>query len=291
MYKNVWMKKVDHGKGVGNVEAMPHTFYSGALNSRKTCYVLLPENYDTMPERHYPVVYLLHGYGGSETDWQVKGKADETVRSMQREGKLRDAIVVMPNDGGYDQGTFYMDWYDGSGNFEQYIVYDLIPEIDKQFRTIRSHAGRVVAGFSMGGYGAFMLSLKNPGLFGAAASISGAFTKIEEYKQSDAARLVGPLQGPYAEAYDLRALFRKSAEHSFRPEIYFNCGSEDFLIEPNRSLHSFLEELPYRHYYEEMPGEHQWSFAAEHLRSVMEFFEAFFHAHLSNGSDHRSENS
>lgn len=71
--------------------------YSRELNSRKTCYVGLPDGY------------------GAETDWISKGNAIETTDSLFSQSKLRESIIVMPSDGGYDIGTFYADWYDGSG--------------------------------------------------------------------------------------------------------------------------------------------------------------------------------
>ncbi len=122
--------------------------------------VYVPDSYD-QNNREYPVVYLLHGLNGSESDWtEKKGDAHLTVERMAAEGKLPECIVVMPSDGGYGHGTFYMDWYDGTGNFEQYIICDLIPFIDSTYRTIASREGRAVCGLSMGGYGAVMLALK-----------------------------------------------------------------------------------------------------------------------------------
>lgn len=258
---------------------LPHTFYSGALNGRRTCYVYLPNSYEHS-DRRYPVIYLLHGRSGSETDWSYKGRAVQTVEKWNAEGKLRDVIVVMPSDGGHDRGTFYADWYDGSGHFEQYIIYDLLGEIDREYRTLASRNGRVIGGFSMGGYGAFMLALRHPDKFGAAASLSGAFGKFEDFPLWERARIFGPPGGPHERKYDLNVLAEQSESYAYRPELFFNCGLDDFLLDGNRYFQKKLDELKYRHFYEEHPGEHNWEYVVNHLPDVLEFFERYFYASL-----------
>lgn len=258
------------------MNCFPINVYSDALNSRKTVYVSLPASYEEDGTERYPVIYLLHGRGGNETDWIYKGRIKETLAQLSQSSQLRDAILVMPGDGGYDRGTFYADWYDGSGNFEQYMIHDVIPEIDRSFRTIPSRSGRVIGGFSMGGYGAFMLALNHPELFGAAGSISGALLPLDQYPKEDRARIVGPPNGPHAQRYDLYRLAKQSESFSLRPELYFTCGSEDDLLEGNRYMNSFLDQLQYRHFYSEQPGEHSWEFAKEHVSEILLFFERYF---------------
>lgn len=260
---------------------IPHTFYSGALNGRRTCYIYLPNSYEhSGPERRYPVIYLLHGRSGSETDWAYKGRAVQAIEKLSAEGKLRDVIAVMPNDGGHDRGTFYADWYDGSGLFEQYFIYDLISEIDREFRTLATRNARGICGFSMGGYGAFMLSLRHPERFGAAASLSGVLGEPENYPIWERARIFGPADGPHAQKYDLRRLAKKSEAYSNRPELYFNCGLDDHLLEGNRHFNQLLDRLQYRHFYEEYSGKHDWEYVNERLPGVLEFFEQYFYASL-----------
>lgn len=261
------------------MNVIPHTFYSGALNGRRTCYVYLPKDYEHS-DRRYPVIYLLHGRGGSETDWYYKGQAVQAVEQLNASGKLRDVIVVMPNDGGYDRGTFYVDWYDGSGHFEQYIAYDLLNEIDREFRTLATRQARVIGGFSMGGYGSFMLALRHPDKFGAAASLSGVLGKPDDYPIWERARMFGPAGGPYEREYNLSWLAEQSDSYSSRPELFFNCGTEDALLDGNRYFHEWLTQLEYRHFYEEHPGEHNWEYVRTHLPEVLQFFEQYFYASM-----------
>ncbi|WP_028548255.1 alpha/beta hydrolase [Paenibacillus sp. UNC451MF] len=257
----------------------PHPFFSGALFARKSCFVYLPEGYEES-EQCYPVIYLLHGMHGSEAHWLLKGGAELTLNRMMQEGSLRKSIVVFPSDGGYGLGTFYMNWYDGTGQFEDYLIYDLLPEIDKHYRTIPDRAHRVISGLSMGGFGAFSLSLRHPELFGAAASLSGAMTSTGlisvQYARSDISRMIGPLHGPYAQQYDLQKLADTQLTNDQRPALYFNCGTEDYLYSMNAAYHEHLDRIGYQHEYEEFSGEHTWDYWTQHLPDALGFLEASF---------------
>ncbi|WP_199623818.1 alpha/beta hydrolase [Paenibacillus alkalitolerans] len=260
----------------------PTPFFSAALYGRKTCYVYLPPGYE-YSEQRYPVIYLLHGLYGSESDWTQKAAAAETLDRMIYASELRECIVVMPNDGGHAHGTFYADWYDGSGNFEQYIIDDLVPFIDETYRTMPDNRMRGIAGLSMGGYGAVMLALRHPGLFGAAVSLSGVLGSIAaiyqiDFDRSNFGQIFGPFRGPYAKQYDLHVLasLRMKDKHAGRPELYFNCGTADFLYSYNVEFNKYLSGIGYKHKYEEFPGEHTWEYWTEHLRDALLHFEKFF---------------
>ncbi|TVY10087.1 alpha/beta hydrolase [Paenibacillus cremeus] len=262
------------------MSVQPFPFFSGALYQRKLCNVYLPPSYDTSGDRRYPVIYLLHGLYGNEASWLMKGNAETTLDAMIASGQLRECIVVMPSDGGYGQGTFYMNWYDGSGRFEDYLLYDLIPAIDMEYRTIAERESRAVCGLSMGGFGAFMLALRNPGLFGAAASISGALTAAnlitEELLRTELCRMIGPVKGPHVREHDLHVLAARMVGEENRPELHFNCGTSDYLYPLNTAYTVLLEQLGYPHEYMEFEGEHTWDYFGEHLTEALQFMEQFF---------------
>lgn len=258
----------------------PVSFFSAALFSRKTCYVVLPPSYE-QSDRRYPVLYLLHGMNGTEVSWMNNAGAQETVTRFMETGELQECIVVMPNDGEYGQGTFYADWYDGTGNFEQYMVHDLIPFIDQEFRTLGTRESRVISGYSMGGYGAFLLALKHPALFGAASSLSGALGSIRQmpyrdFVRSSFPRMFGPVNGPHASSYDLMLLASERLKGGEKPELYFDCGTEDSLIPLNTGFHQYLNSISYPHAYKEFPGEHNWSYWKEHLPDTLAFFKRYW---------------
>ncbi|WP_159883608.1 alpha/beta hydrolase [Paenibacillus puerhi] len=260
---------------------IPFSFFSGSLFARKVCQVYLPAGYEDGEDNRYPVVYLLHGLNGDETSWTVKGNAEATLNAMMAAGELSESIVVIPNDGGYGHGTFYVNWYDGTGRFEDYFLYDLIPAIDREFRTIADRTRRSLVGLSMGGYGAFSLALRNPETFGAAGSIAGALISTslltpQEYR-SETPRIMGPLHGPYAKQLDLHVLAAQRVREDLRPALHFNCGRGDYLFPANQAFKALLDQIGYEHEYLEFEGEHQWSYFAEHLSDALRFVERELH--------------
>src|SRR5205085_3730787 len=125
--------------------------------------VVLPPDYKRGSSKHrrYPVVYLLHGLAGSADDW-VSSRAHLADYAAQY-----PFIIVVPEgkDGWYTDGTA------ANEKFESYFVEELIPDVDRRFRTVASREGRAVAGLSMGGYGSLKFGLKHPELFAFAASM------------------------------------------------------------------------------------------------------------------------
>src|ERR1700759_3050853 len=126
--------------------------------------VILPPGYDRGSSKHrrYPVVYLLHGLKGSANDW-VSNRAHLADYAAQY-----PFIIVVPE--GHD------GWYTDSATvpnekYESYIIEELIPDVDRRFRTIASREGRAIAGLSMGGYGSLKFGLKYPDRFALAASM------------------------------------------------------------------------------------------------------------------------
>ena len=149
-------------------------FRSNLVSATLPYNVILPPGYRAASTTRYPVLYLLHGWAGHYTDWITRTQVADYAAQ-------HGLIVVMPegNDSWYvDSGGVVTDKY------ETYILKELIPDVDKRFRTIQSRYGRAVAGLSMGGYGAIKYGLKYPGTFEFAASISGAFG-VTRYTQNE----------------------------------------------------------------------------------------------------------
>ncbi|HVA88886.1 MAG TPA: alpha/beta hydrolase family protein, partial [Chloroflexota bacterium] len=138
------------------------TLYSPALHAFTRVNVLLPAGYARSRQR-YPVLYLLHGFSNSYASW-----AQDT--DLIRFAHSYSIIIVMP-DGG---NGWYINDANGGPRWEDYHIHQLIPFIDRHYRTIASRAGRAIAGLSMGGFGALSYAARHPDLFIAAASFSGA---------------------------------------------------------------------------------------------------------------------
>lgn len=135
--------------------------------------VYTPPGYETSKER-YPVVYNLHGGNGSpEIQWE---RTRKTLLEAMDNGRVRPMIYVFANGLG---NTLYLDYADGSLRVESMIALELIPFIDSRYRTIASHEGRAIEGFSMGGFGALLVAFRTPQLFSSVVSYGGAMLAPE----------------------------------------------------------------------------------------------------------------
>ena len=128
----------------------------------------LPPSYESSPDRRYPVVYYLHGATGTEGSVYDLGSV---VQRGIRQGRLEETIYVFPNAGHF---SGYRDWPDKNIKAETWIISELIPYIDTNYRTINSRDGRALSGWSMGGGGSLRFLTKYPEMFCAAATFSAA---------------------------------------------------------------------------------------------------------------------
>jgi putative tributyrin esterase len=227
---------------------------SAALGRPMTYRVLLPQDYATSAKR-YPVLYLLHGLDGHFDDWSTRTDLAARARALP-------LVIVMPEGG----DSWYTNADDGSGRFEDYITSDLIKDVEARFRVIRSRYGRVVAGLSMGGYGAIKMALKHPGLFAAAGSLSGAFDATDPAfaemfpPQRDAmGKIFGPAAGQTRRENDVYALANAVVVAS-APALYIDCGTSDGLLESSRRLVEIVQRRGLAYEYHETPGTHAWDY-------------------------------
>jgi len=156
--------------------------------------VYTPPGYDHKRAEGYPVVYLLHGFPFSEKSFIKRDVWDEWINpygifktypdfpeegfrlwvdKLIETGKMEPMIIVMPNAMSYPYGFSMYSNSILNGNFEDYIVYDLVNFMDKRYNTISSNEGRAVIGHSQGGYAAFKFGMFHPDVFGTIASHSG----------------------------------------------------------------------------------------------------------------------
>lgn len=128
-------------------------------------FVYLPPSYSSQPNRRYPVVYFLHGYGiGAEAYWNVM-TVPQTAEAAFAAG-AREMILVHPDAFTVHNGSMYSN-SPTTGNWEGFITEDLVNYIDSHYRTIANRNSRGLAGHSMGGYGAFRIGMKYPEVFSA----------------------------------------------------------------------------------------------------------------------------
>ncbi len=220
--------------------------------------VLLPEAYAAEKDRRFPVVYLLHGYGGDFSEWQRVGVVEEA--------KGLPVILAMPEG---DQ-SFYINHHDDPHNrWEDYVTQEVVKFVDDNYRTFARAESRAISGLSMGGYGAMVLGLRHPDMFRSIASHSGALGVPGGIRQGEIGERLKMIFGPEGskarELYSLVGLIGGLAKEA-RPAIYIDCGSSDFLLQSNRDFVAELAKLKVSYEYREVPGGHDFAYWKRNVR-------------------------
>jgi putative tributyrin esterase len=253
--------------------------------------IVLPKGYEANPDKRYPVLYLLHGYSSNYTDWARLGAGRAAIPY--------DLIVVMA-DGG---NSWYVNWTKAEGDakhaWEDAIVKDLIPHVDKTYRTIAERKGRAINGLSMGGYGSLTIGLRNPEMFASVGSHSGAIgiarrwaKEMRDKKEPGPKRKLPDVGNPAigledfdsqhertpkgdafatpedADAHDPFLLVEKVPADKL-PHLYIDCGTEDFLYNDNREFVRLLLDKKIPFTWSETPGRHEPAYWMREIRQSM----------------------
>ena len=203
--------------------------------------VALPSDYEQI-SADLPVLYLLHGWGGAETDWTSKGAAAQTLSDLYAAGEVVPMIVVMPNnvyeranplEGGPDRDLFLRE-----------LRSDIIPYIEANYRASDSRSDRAIAGLSAGGIQTLNLTLFYPELWAYSFPMSTAYF-----------------------GNDLDLMRTTYADDLANPEIN-NLEEFELAIAPDdqlfyllyQSLKTLFTEIGIEHTSYEAPGGHTWAF-------------------------------
>jgi len=251
---------------------------STILGSSVSYCVALPPGYEASGSKRYPTFYFLHGLFEDEHSWLDRG-GEQIWESLTAQGDLTNYIVVLP-DGGR---TFYVNSHDGRERYEDFFVQELVPEIDRKYRTLARASERGIGGVSMGGYGALHLAMRHPDAFGSASAHSAALLpKFPDPLPTEGrwgfyARVLqepfgSPLNASYFNANNPLTL----AEHPERfPHlaIYFDCGDHDRygFNDGAELLDQILSQKNFPHTFAIRPGGHGWDYLHDYLHFSLEF--------------------
>ena len=248
--------------------------YSESMKKNLKVAVTFPTSYQ-QGEKRYPTLYLLHGGNGSFSDWLTKVTEPGLVNRMAEE---YDIIIVNPGVGPI---SYYFDSpLLDSVQYETYITAELIPEIDKKYRTLDQKESRAITGLSMGGHGAITLSAKHPELFAVAGSMSGVMNidsrmwdvgdGLKKMRAESQKQVLGDIdyEFPFS-TYTAVGLVDQIKAN--RIPLIIDCGTEDFLISTNRQMHQLLLANKTPHEYTERPGAHTWQYWTDALPVHMHF--------------------
>lgn len=231
-------------------------YSSPTLGLTRLMYVYTPAGYSESMDK-LPVLYLLHGGGGDEDAWTTLGRTPQILDNLIASGKAKPMIVVMTNGnpgdaaapgaapakkeavGQNNPGSM------GSGKFEQSLVKDVIPFIEKNYRVISNKDNRAVAGLSMGGIQTMYLTNNYPEAFSYFGVMSMGLVDMSRF---------GGKNDPEERVKGMEKL------KASNPKLYWiACGKEDFLFQSATDLRKFLDDNKFPYIYRESEGGHTWT--------------------------------
>ena len=214
-----------------------------------------------------PMVILLHGVYGSCWAWPMRAGAHLTAQRLINENKIKPMILVMPSDGLWGDGSAYLPH--NSFDFEKWIVEDVPNAVIELIPQASGRSPKFISGLSMGGFGALRIGSKYPEEF---KGISGhsSITSLEQMNLF----VEEPLDNYTQNVSTDEDVFLTMSKNSDQlPQLHFDCGKDDLLIEHNRKLHQQLLDIGIQHSYHEFEGAHEWEYWEEHLKDTLLFFD------------------
>jgi enterochelin esterase family protein len=178
-----------HDQDIYALKNVPHgqvrqiLFFSKSTNTVRRAFVYTPPDYDKNLSKRYPVLYLQHGFGENETGWSNQGKANLIMDNLIAEGKAKPFIIVMTYGMTNDIKFGGLRDFDIKP-FQTVLVDELIPYIDKNFRTLSDQPNRAMAGLSMGGFETRLITLNNLDKFAYIGLFSGGAISGEDVKNT-----------------------------------------------------------------------------------------------------------
>ena len=235
-------------------------YRSDVLDMDRRVYVYTPPGYEGGTQK-YPVFYLLHGAGGDEDAWTNMGRTAQIMDNLLAEGKIKPMIVVMPNGNANQAGAqndvppIPMEGATGmaayqrfAGKFEIHLVKDLVPFIEKTFRSLTGKDNRAIAGLSMGGGHTQTITNDNPGMFSYIGVFSMGIMNMRQQNADEAAKL--------EQERDAKIEALKNSGYKL---YWIGVGKDDFVYQSVITLRNTLDKHNFKYTYRESTGAHTWA--------------------------------
>jgi S-formylglutathione hydrolase FrmB len=243
--------------------------------------MVLPPSYDAEKTRKFPILYFFHGLGDDHQMF-IHGGAFNLVEDLWERSQIGEFLIATPNAA----ASFYINSRDGRVRYEDFLLQEFLPGIERRYRVSPGRVNRGVSGVSMGGYGALHLAFRHPELFSAVSAHSAALIdQIPAYATPASgvrARVLGETFGspPDPAFWDRNSPLTLARRANLAGlNIYFDCGDQDdFGFEVGAKL--LDKTLASRHVLHQAhiyPGRHDWPYFAEHLPASLEFHSKLFH--------------
>ena len=254
------LKDVPHG------QVSELNYHSKITGAWRRCFVYTPPCYDTSGEKRYPVLYLQHGSFEDETGWAGQGKAGLILDNLIAEGKAKPMIILMDN--GY---AFRPEEQQVVSNptrpamvFEEVMIGEIIPMIDRRFRTINHRESRAIAGLSMGANQTMRIIMNNLNTF----AYYGGFSGTANYPSAADIDVESFLGGAFRDGNHVNEQIRV---------LWLGVGTTEPEVFP-QSINAFrrmLQKQGIRHHYYESPKTaHEW---LTWRRSLYQYAQLLFH--------------
>jgi len=230
-------------------------------------YVIVPEpsEMNETPVRERKVLYLLHGLSDDGSAWQRYSMIEIFARAY-------GLVVVMPSV----TRSFYIDQPNGQKYFS-YIVDELPKYMEDIFGITPTRENTLLAGLSMGGYGAIKAAFLRPHQYSAVAAFSGVLSLAilanapHDDRQEEFKSLFGDLSTLSGSEHDPAVWLAKAAQDpTSLPKLFIACGRQDDLYPLNVMFHSACEQLGIPIDYFEEDGRHDWYFWNKHIQRFLE---------------------
>ncbi len=232
-------------QGVAQGQVRSCTYYADSQKEFRRAMVYTPAEYDKNPKKRYPVLYLQHGMGEDETGWSKQGHMNHIMDNLIAEGKCVPMIVVM--ESGNVKAPFVPrpgknvdeERNEYGATFYDVILKDLIPMIDKNFRTKTDRQHRAMAGLSWGGHQTFHTVLPHLDKFSYMGTFSGALFNVDVKTCFD---------GVFADAKKFNSQMNY---------LFMGCGSEENF--GTEKMAKELQDLGIKvDFYESKGTHHEW---------------------------------
>lgn len=255
---------------------------SEILKMERKFAIYLPPDYETS-ERHYPVLYLLHGSGDDQTGWVQFGEVMRIADKAILEGSATAMIVVMPDANTGQRGYTNNP---GNWNYEDFFFEEFMPYVEKEFRIKPEKRYRAIAGLSMGGGGTFYYAMHRPDLFSSACPLSASTGPSSregvknQLQRSGMSNVTEADMDKWYSQYSVLELIKNMPDDQKKAVRWFiDCGDDDFLYEGNSLVHVAMRKSEIPHEFRVRDGGHNWTYWRESLPTVLSFISEAFHQH------------
>ena len=247
---------------------------SKALKMDTQFQVIVPQDGKFCPDPDKPakLLILLHGLSDNASCWS-------RYTAIERYAEKHNILVAMPEV----QRSFYWNMKYGL-HYEDYIGQELPELLRKLFHVSENPEDVIIAGLSMGGYGALRCALKYPETFRSCASFSGVLwpmeVKFDAYQIAQSGSMEDDVKAIFGEneiipeEFSIPTLVDELYKKDIKsfPRLFLTCGTNDFLSEQNQRFHALLEEKQIPHSFCQWEGIHEWSFWDKSVEQMLKLF-------------------